>query len=451
MSTQPDDSQCPDRFHEVLQNIEEGYYETDLKGRFTFVNEAMLRIIGLPRERLAGIDNRTYMDPASSATVFALFGDVYKTGQPARGGPIPIQLGEGPARWFEFSIALIRDAAGSPTGFRGLIHEITAIKQAEIALRTTTSRLEGLVQAIPDIIYFKDAERRNQIVNRAFEQAFGLSQGEVAGKTDEELLPPDLAAACRASDDIVFATGLPFHLEESTILRDGSRVHFGTIKAPLRDGDGKVVGLIGVSRDITAQREAQKRIAESEERFRGLYENATLGIYQTDKDGGILMANPALVRMLGYEAFEELAARNLEESGFEPQYPRAEFKARMEKDGEIRGLESAWKRRDGSTIFVRESAKAIRDEAGRVIRYEGTVEDVTERRLAEIELQASEERYRRLIENSPDAIYQTSEDGRILAANPSMRRMMGYETGGEYLKTDVHDFLCGCPAADTVP
>ncbi len=87
MSTQPDDSQCPDRFHEVLQNIEEGYYETDLKGRFTFVNEAMLRIIGLPRERLAGIDNRTYMDPASSATVFALFGEVYKTGSRPAAGP----------------------------------------------------------------------------------------------------------------------------------------------------------------------------------------------------------------------------------------------------------------------------------------------------------------------------------------------------------------------------
>ncbi len=297
--------------------------------------------------------------------------------------------------------------------------------------------MEGLVQAIPDIIYFKDGERRNQIVNRAFEETFGLSQGEVAGKTDEELLPPDLAAACRASDDIVFATGLPYHLEESTVLKDGRRVHFGTIKAPLRDGEGKVVGLIGVSRDITARREAEERIAESEERFRGLYENATLGMYQTDVDGRILMANPALLRMLGYEAFEELAVRNLEESGFEPQYPRSEFKARMERDGEIRGLESAWKRRDGSTIFVRESAKAIRDDAGRVVRFEGTVEDITVQKRAQVELQASEERYRRLVENSLDGIYRTSSDGRALAANQALRRMMGYDTLEEFDRVGV--------------
>ncbi|MCX6561362.1 MAG: PAS domain S-box protein [Candidatus Aminicenantes bacterium] len=439
MTPMPDDPRSDERFREVLENIEEGYYETDLKGRFVFVNEAMLRIIGLPRESLVGIDNRTYMDTASTAKVFAVFSEVYRTGQPTRVGPIPIQLRDGPPHWFEFSVALIRDAAGGPTGFRGLIHDITDIKQAELALRTTTSRLEGLLHAIPDIIYFKDAERRNQIVNLAFEAAFGLSQEAVAGKTDEELLPADLAAACRASDDIVLSTGRLYRFEEETKGPDGQPVHFDTIKAPITDPGGEIVGLIGVSRDITEHHEAEKRIQASEERFRSLYENATLGMYRTNPEGQILMANPALLRMLGYASLEELARRNIEADGFEPDYPRSAFKERMEQDGEIRGLEAAWKHRDGNTIYVRESARAIRDETGRIIRYEGTVEDITAQRLAQAELQASEERYRRLVENSLDAIYQTTEDGRILSANSAMQRMMGYETIGEYLKTDVHD------------
>ena len=98
------------------------------------------------------------------------------------------------------------------------------------------------------------------------------------------------------------------------------------------------------------------------------------------------MANPALVRMLGYTSFEELAERNLEEEGFEADCPRSHFKQRIEADGRIVGLESAWRRRDGTTLFVRESTQVIRDDAGNTSFYQGTVEDITERKRAEIEL-----------------------------------------------------------------
>jgi PAS domain S-box-containing protein len=101
------------------------------------------------------------------------------------------------------------------------------------------------------------------------------------------------------------------------------------------------------------------------------------------------LANPTLVRMLGYESLEDLIRRNLEEDGFEAGYPRTGFKEQIEAEGEIRGLESAWKRRDGTPVFVRESAKAIRDAAGNVLYYEGTVEDISDRRKAEDALRAS--------------------------------------------------------------
>jgi PAS domain S-box-containing protein len=419
MTPMPDDPASSERFREVLENVEEGYYETDLKGRLAFVSGAMLRIIRLPRERLAGLDNRAYMDKASSDALYAVFNGVYRSGRPARVGPLRIQLLEGTAFWVEFSVSLIRDAGGAPIGFRGVVHDVTDIKQVEIALRTTTSRLEGLIDAIPDIIYFKDGERRNQIVNRAFETAFGLSQEAVAGKTDEELLPADLAAACRASDDVVMSTGRLYRFEEETKGQSGQSVHFETIKAPITDPGGEIIGLIGVSRDITARHEAEKRIQESEERFRGLYENATLGMYRTNPEGQILMANTALLHMLGYDTIEALAKRNIESEGFEPDYPRSAFKQRMEKDGEVRGLEAAWKRRDGTTI------------------HEGTVEDITAQKLAQVELQASEAKYRRLVENSLDAIYQTTEDGRILSANPAMQRMLGYESVEALLEADI--------------
>ncbi len=138
--------------------------------------------------------------------------------------------------------------------------------------------------------------------------------------------------------------------------------------------------------DRAERRWVEEALRESEERFRGLYENSLLGLYRTTPDGTILMANPSLCRMLGYDSFEELKRRNLEGEGFEPSYPRTEFRRKLEEEGAVMGLESRWKRRNGSVLFVRESAIANRDRAGKVLYYEGTVEDITERKRAEEEL-----------------------------------------------------------------
>lgn len=124
-------------------------------------------------------------------------------------------------------------------------------------------------------------------------------------------------------------------------------------------------------------------LREREERYRSLFEDSTLGIYRTTPKGEILLVNRAALRMLGYDSFTNLAKRNLEKTGFEPSYPRSEFKKRLKEEGVIIGLESAWLRKDGSTIYVRESARAVRDHAGKLLYYDGTFEDITERKKAE--------------------------------------------------------------------
>jgi len=136
-------------------------------------------------------------------------------------------------------------------------------------------------------------------------------------------------------------------------------------------------------RDITERKEAEEALRESEERFHSLYENSTIGIYRTTPGGRILLANPTLVEILGYSSFDELSARNLEQEGYEPSYDRAQFLDAIEREGVVKGLESGWTRRDGSAIFVRESARAIRDPQGKTLYYDGAVEDITARKQAE--------------------------------------------------------------------
>ncbi len=189
--------------------------------------------------------------------------------------------------------------------------------------------------------------------------------------------------------------------------------------------------------------QADESLRESAEQFQTLFENAPLGIYSTTPDGRILNANPALVKMLGYSSFEELAARNLEEEGFEPQYPRSEFCEHMELEGGVGGMEAAWKRRDGSVIFVRENAKAIRGTDGQIMYYEGTVEDVTEAKRAEKALRASEERFRAIAESIPGLVfsYDFHPDGRrsLLYVGPGLGELIG-ETAAVEIGDDVDRF-----------
>jgi PAS domain S-box-containing protein len=149
-------------------------------------------------------------------------------------------------------------------------------------------------------------------------------------------------------------------------------------------------------REMAERKRAEKARAEVEKRFQDIFENAMVGIYRTTPDGQILMANPAIVKMLGYPSFEALKKINLEKTGFEPSHPRSVFKQMVERNGSVAGLESVWARPDGNKIVVRESAIAVRDEKGKVLYYEGTVEDITERKKAEEKLLAYQKQLRSL-------------------------------------------------------
>ncbi|MBU7046699.1 MAG: PAS domain S-box protein, partial [Theionarchaea archaeon] len=160
--------------------------------------------------------------------------------------------------------------------------------------------------------------------------------------------------------------------------------------------------------------------------YKTLFENVPIGIYRTTPDGRILAANSTLVRMLGYTSFEELAERNLEDDRFEPEYPRSAFKKQLEREGEVTGLESTWKKRDDTFFFVRENVRAIRDDSGTILYYEGTVEDITERKKAEEESRKSEERFRVLIQNSSDIVYVLDSHGFIQYVSPNVGQVLGY-------------------------
>jgi PAS domain S-box-containing protein len=179
-------------------------------------------------------------------------------------------------------------------------------------------------------------------------------------------------------------------------------------------------------RYVTAEKQFRRLLEQSEARSRNLFENVPIGIYRTTPDGRVLLANPALVRMSGYGSFLELSARSLKEQGFEPEYARESFKAELERVGEILGREALWRTTDGRTITVRENARVVRDEAGAILYYEGTVEDVTARRRAERALAEANSKLEAVIRQSPLAISTLDLKGRVTSWNPAAERIFGW-------------------------
>ncbi len=183
--------------------------------------------------------------------------------------------------------------------------------------------------------------------------------------------------------------------------------------------------ILRATRYAIEHKRAERALRASEERYRHLFEHAPIGIFRTTPDGSILMSNPALVKLLGYRNFEDLARHNLEREGWGFNNPRALFREMIEATGEVKGLETEWMRSDGVVIYVRENAVLVRDDDGRVLYYEGTVEDITERRRAEEALRDSEGRYRSVIASMEEGIVVQDANGFVLEYNVSAERILG--------------------------
>lgn len=192
-------------------------------------------------------------------------------------------------------------------------------------------------------------------------------------------------------------------------------------------------------RTIELHKEIELR-KENEEKYYSLFRNTTIGIYRTTPEGKILLANPALLKMLGYNSLEEIQLRNLEEEGYEPEYQRAKFKEQIEKYGFVRGLESKWHRKDSSILYVEESAYTIRDENGKTLYYDGIVEDITKRVEAQAKIISNEKLLQSVLDYSEAVIYIKDLDYRYITINKTFEKLFHLEREDAQGKTDFDYF-----------
>jgi len=420
------------RYRLLAENANDAIYMLDSDLRITDVNPFTEQAIGYSQDELIGrsFPELGLLAPASlglaledAARVLAgerISGAVYEF------------ITKGERHLFgEVSGAPIYQE-GQVVGVLAIARDITERKRAEEAIKL----FRRLVDQSNDAIEVVDPETLRFLdINEKACQDLGYSREELLSLTVFDVDPAiDQPSVARVGEELR-KTG--FMIIESQHRRKDGSMFPVEINMKYVQFDRSYV--INVARDITERRRAEEALRASEERYRSLFDGVPVGLYRTTVAGQFLDANPALAKMLGYLDRESLLAANAVDMYVDSE-DRRRWQALMECEGVMRASEVQWRCHDGTVIGVQESAHAVRGTDGRVLYYEGGVENITERKRAEEALRASEQRYRLLFERTLAGVYRSTLDGRILDCNESYARIFGYDSPEEILALRASEF-----------
>jgi PAS domain S-box-containing protein len=377
-----------DKHRSIIESMQEGYYEIDLNGVFTYFNESLCRILGYSRDELLAVTDRHFIDDETARKVYRVFEEVYSTGEPCKSYCYPITRKDGAIVYVEISISLIRTIEGRANGFRGVIRDVTNRMLTEEALRESEGRYRGLANSAFDGILIHH-DRSIKSVNRHLAAMFGYTVEELLGNDVLDLTPPQnrefIADRIGLGTEDRYETlglrkdGTPFDIEVSAM-----SCVFG----------GKPCRLV-VVRDITAPKRAEKELRESGERYRLMFERNLSGICRATLDGQVLDCNEAFATIFGYTSREEVLAEGTL-GLYGNSRDRNDFLARLREHQTLNNLELYLIRRDGTRIWVLGNVSLVADDIGSEPVIEGIWMDITERKLTEEELKSSRELLRAL-------------------------------------------------------
>jgi len=262
-------------------------------------------------------------------------------------------------------------------------------KREEEALRKERNLLRTIIDNLPDYVYIKDTGSRYIVSNKAHARFLGKeTPGGVIGKTVFELFPRELAEQYAADDKKIIQTGQPLlNREERSVDETGNEVWNSTTKVPLRNSDGKVVGLVGIAKDITKRKKAEEALRESEERYRTLVQNVPVAVYRTTPgpEGKFLMGNPNCLKMFGLDSEEDFKKVSPADLNMDPEN-RKVFSDNLLAKGSVDGMELPLRKKDGTAFWGSVTARVVYYENEKNPYFDCTIMDITDRKRAEDEL-----------------------------------------------------------------
>jgi PAS domain S-box-containing protein len=376
------------RYRRLFESAKDGILILDAKtGNIIDVNPFLVHLLGFTKEEFVGKEVWElgfFKDIAASKEKFKEL----QQQEYVRYENLPLETNEGRKINVEYVSNVYLE--NNRKIIQCNIRDITERKRKEYALISSELQRRALLQTIPDLIWLKDQEGVYLMCNAMFERFFGAKEAEIIGKTDYAFTDTKTADFFRSNDRTAMNAGVPSINEEwITFADNGRRAYLETIKAPMFDSNRKLIGVLGIGRDITKRKKAEEELVESENRYRSFFENNIDAILLTTTDGKTLSVNQSACDMFGYSADELIA---IGREGVEDKTdPRLSILiAERALKGKVKG-ETTFVHRDGTRFPAEISSSLFKNNEG-LDRASMIIHNITERKLALKELIEAKEK-----------------------------------------------------------
>jgi len=371
-----------DRYRDLIENSQDLICTHDLNGQLLSVNAALVRASGYSQEALLGMNMADLLTQGARPGFTGYLVEIATSGR-AR-GVIHVRTAGGEARWWEYDNSLRTEGVAAPV-VRGVAHDVTELRRAESARKSSEDRFRKAFQLNPDAININRLEDGMYVsINGGFTQITGYTEDEVLGRTSLELNiwddPKDRTRLVQG----LKKDGFVANLDARFRAKDGS-VRDGLMSAAPIDIDG-VPHIINITRDITERVRIEDELAQSEMRFRGLVEQSITGNYII-QDGRIVYVNPRMAQIAGYASAEELIGRDPLSlvAEMDRDMVAQNMRERMEGNVTAKDYEFTGLRKDGTlTVIGVHAARAMHNGRPAII---GLMQDISEKKRAEEQIQ----------------------------------------------------------------
>jgi PAS domain S-box-containing protein len=417
--------QSEEKYRTILETMQEAYYESDLTGHLTFVNDALCRHLGYTKEELIGKDFRQYQDEAHAKKAYQTFNEIYRTGEPLKARESEYIRKDGTKGIYEVSASLMRDGQGKPIGFRGVSRDITERKRAEQALQESEERFRALYDRSHDCVFVSDFEGKFIDANQAALTLLGYEKTDICSLNFASVLDErDISKGLEDFNEMI-QTGFQKEISLYRLRRKDGGIVYVETQGSVIYRDGKPHSILGIARDVTERKRMEEALRESENKFRNLVENSIVGVYLV-QDGLFKYVNPRGAEIHGYEIEEMVDKMGPKQMTLPEDWPTVEVsigkRMRGEEDFFHYEFRVVTKSQEIRNVEVFGSRATYQGRPAVL----GTMLDITDRKRTEEALRRSEERYRNILESIQDGYTETDLAGNFILVNSVTCKHLGY-------------------------
>jgi len=413
---------------------------TDTNGDIEYVNPKFCNLTGYTKEEAIGKNPRILKSDNTPAEYFTKLWKTILSGNEWR-GELQNKKKNGELYWESALISPIINERQEITHFIAIKEDITERKQAEVERVRQTGLITSLLDSIPDLIFFKNNDGIYLGCNPSFAEFVGKSKDEIVGKSDFDLFDNETATLFRRFDNEMLKQKLPRNNEEWIVYPNGRKILIDTLKTPYWASDGSLIGILGISRDITKRKEAEDALQQSSKKYEAIISASPDGIGIVSLDGKVQYVSDKLALMYGFPAEQKDVILGQSIFNFTDPSNHEFLKENIHKllasGGASNITEYLTVRNDSVRLFADVNSTVLFDSKGNPESILFIQRDVTQRKLIEESINNERALFRTIIDLIPDAVYVKNIEGQKTLANPKEVQFAGMRSEDEIIgKTD---------------